>query len=200
MKLHRNSQKRFYNEEFTYVVTVNVEESIPFFREEIFCELWVEELKLCKELKEFMIFGFCLNYDHFHMVVKPGPEANISEIIRSLKINFSRNVNRILGFTDFSKKETILLKARSRDRAYRVVRLKHFEKVKKLRERFFKKYGKQHEFSKFKWQKSFYDHVIRCEYDFEDQSDYVIYNFLEHGLPKNWKYTSLNFPGLLDTA
>lgn len=198
MKRHRNSQKRFYDDELAYVVTVNVDEKVPFFKEEIFCELWLEELRLCKELKKFELYGFCLNYDHFHMILRPGSEANLSEVMRSFKTNFSRNANRVLGFTDFPKINSQPMKARSRDLAFRM--LSYFESVKALKGKFIEKYDKNHKFPKFKWQQSFHDHFIRDDQDFENQANYVIYNFLKHGLPKNWKYTSLNFVELVDMA
>jgi len=96
----------------------------------------------------------------------------------------------------FFEKEVLLLKARSRDLAFRM--LAHFEVVGVLREKFIEKYGMHHKIPKPKWQKSFYDHYARGERDFENQVDYVIHNFLKHKLSKGWKYTSLNSPDLLD--
>ena len=52
---------------------------------------------------------------------------------------------------------------------------------------------------KFKWQRGFYDHVIRDEQDFLNHYHYTIYNYLKHNLPQNWQYTSLNFPELTDS-
>lgn len=195
MNLHRNTQRRFYDETFTYMVTVNVAQKIPYFREEIFCELWIEELRLCKELKKFELYGFCLNYDHFHMLVKPGEEFDISQIMHSLKRNFSRDINRILfGFENMRKTVGAVPQPRRREINGEDVDLR----LQERREEFCRKYGGQHSFPKFQWQKSFHDHVIRGDRDFDNQSNYVIYNFLKHGLSEHWKYTSLNFPELLD--
>ncbi|MCF7846112.1 MAG: transposase [Candidatus Peribacteraceae bacterium] len=197
MSLHRGSQKRFYDEELSYVVTVNTGKKLPFFKERTFCDLWIEELRLCKKLKKFELYGFCLSYDHFHVMLNPR-EANVSEVIRSFKTNFSRNANRILGFFEMINKKGVLVKARSRDLAFRA--LDDFEIVKNLRKKFIRKYGKDHDFPKFKWQKSFHDHFLRGEQDFQNQLNYVIYNYTKHNLPKIWEYTSLNFPELLDEA
>ena len=204
MSLYRDSQKRFYNAELTYVVTVNVDGKIPFFKEQIFCELWIEELRLCKNLKQFELYGFCLNYDHFHMVVNPCKEFNISKVMHSLKRNFSRDANKII----FSSVKDVIKKSEGEDPHLRhsfcssevgEPRLQKIDIVK-YREQLIRKYGKNHKLPKFKWQQSFHDHFIRGDQDFENQSNYVIYNFLKHSLPRDWKYTALNFPELLNNT
>ena len=73
------------------------------------------------------------------------------------------------------------------------------EKVEKLKIYFIKKYGKnQIVISKFKWQKSYHDHIIRNAKDFENHRHYTIYNFQKHNLPESWKYTSLNYDRMVD--
>jgi REP element-mobilizing transposase RayT len=97
MQLHRNSQKRIIHKDLIYFVTTNTKHRYPYFKNEILCELFIEELKLVKELKKFLLFGFCIMPDHIHLLLRPDLEvASISEIMRSLKTNFSRNVNKIV--------------------------------------------------------------------------------------------------------
>ena len=48
---------------------------------------------------------------------------------------------------------------------------------------------------KFKWQKSFYDHVIRDEKDFLKHLNYIVFNCVKHKVCYNeekYKWTSLN--------
>jgi len=99
MFLHQNSQKRIYFPEAIYFITICTQDRLPFFKEEIFCDLFVEELKLCKTLKQFLLYGFVILYDHVHLLIQPGDEYNISEIMRSLKTNCSRNINNIINHT-----------------------------------------------------------------------------------------------------
>ena len=41
--------------------------------------------------------AFCLNYDHFHLLLKPDNNtANISQIMQSFKRNTSREINKFL--------------------------------------------------------------------------------------------------------
>ncbi|KQC10501.1 MAG: hypothetical protein APR54_03135, partial [Candidatus Cloacimonas sp. SDB] len=96
--MHRNSQKRIYGN-YIYFITCNVHDKIDFFTESFLCELWIEELKLSKEIDNFKLLAFCLNYDHFHLLIKPNNEiANYSKIMHFLKRNFSIDTNKIMGF------------------------------------------------------------------------------------------------------
>ncbi len=64
-----------------------------------------------------------------------------------------------------------------------------------------KEFEKKHshkQFPCFRWQKSFHDHVIRCDEDLQNHYNYVENNFLKHNVPKNWKYSSLYFPELIN--
>jgi REP element-mobilizing transposase RayT len=80
--MHRNSQKRFYGE-YIYFITCNVEGKNDFFHNEILCNLWIKELSLAKDVYRFLLFAFCLNYDHYHIVIMPNNEiANYSEAMR----------------------------------------------------------------------------------------------------------------------
>ena len=215
--MHRNSQKRFYNKGHTYFITTKTYQSYPYFEEEIFCELFIEELKLCKKLKGFELYAFGLNYDHFHLVLRPNDEVNISKVMQSIKRNFSRDVNKII-----STNEGDIPQCRrpsgidhhnhigdnmdyrlqiSRDVAFRKVGEKHFKILKNLKQQFIQKHGtSQFKFPKFKWQKSFHDHVIRNQKDFDHHCHYAAYNFIKHQLPENWKYTSLHYPDLIDPS
>ena len=67
-----------------------------------------------------------------------------------------------------------------------------------LRKQFNQKYGMDRNFPKFKWQKSFHDHIIRNKRDYDNHWNYTMYNFRKHGLPDNWKYTGLKYPEMID--
>jgi len=96
-QLHKNSQKRIYGD-YIYFITCNVRDRIEFFREEIFCDLWIEELKLTKETKQFSLFAFCLNFDHFHLLIEPKNDiADYSKVMQFFKRHVSRNLNIIMG-------------------------------------------------------------------------------------------------------
>jgi len=66
------------------------------------------------------------------------------------------------------------------------------------RNKFLEKYEANHYILKFRWQKSFYDHVIRNKKNFENHWNYSMYNFRKHRLSADWQYTGLNHPDVID--
>ncbi|MBU0577730.1 transposase, partial [Patescibacteria group bacterium] len=97
-KKHRDSQRRIYVEDGTYFVTTNTFNWCPYFKEWIFCDLFVENLKLCKKIKGFYLYAWFLGYDHSHLLVRPGEEFGLSEVMQFLKRHISRNINIIMGY------------------------------------------------------------------------------------------------------
>ncbi|MFA7663129.1 MAG: transposase [Patescibacteria group bacterium] len=210
---YRDSQTRHYDEGQIYFVTCNVKDWAPFFKEKIFCELFVAELKLAQELKEFELYGFCLNYSHFHLLIKPNQEHDLSKIMQFLKRNFSRCANFILGYNNDELKQYVeMLKVSESDNNYcRFQKPQRLQKTQENYKKEFQEFNKKllnlhHQFiqkhsnrniPKFHWQKSFRDHVIRDRKDFENHHQYAMYNFLKHNLPQDWPYTSLNYPAMI---
>jgi putative transposase len=186
--MHRNSQKRIYVEEGIYFVTFNTKDRYPYFVEEIFCEVFMENLRICIELKHFKLYAHCLLYDHAHLLLKPGRGYDMSKIVKSLKENTSRDINCVIS-NHRNESDTSTCRFRLR------------QKMHVYRREFIHKYSKsQSEMPIFRWQKSFHDHVIRDERDFANHLSYTAYNHLKHGLNEDWRYTSANNPGFANLA
>lgn len=177
--LHRNSQKRFYFENTSYFLTIKTKDNFPFFKEKIFCEVFMENLKICKELKKFLLFVFNLLYDHTHLLILPD-KYNFSQIAQALKKNVTQDINKIMGiYPGGANSNSRLLK----------VDVEYYRK----------KYGFfQTEFPPFQWQKSFYDQYIRKQRDFDTHYNYTINNHIKHGLSKDWKYNNFGYENLID--
>ena len=68
-----------------------------------------------------------------------------------------------------------------------------------FKQRFVQKYTQDHNISKFKWQKSYRDHIIRDESDLRNHQRYIWYNPVKHGLcvrPEDYKWVyieAMNF-------
>jgi REP element-mobilizing transposase RayT len=212
--MHKNSQKRIYGD-YIYFITCTVGESFQVFYNRILCDLWMQVLILGKVLQQFKLFAFCLNYDHFHLLIKPNNKiANYSKIMQFLKRHFTRNANIILGYdkhcfkTMGNKKnegdigfhpEGDIGQYRLREHEYREKWQIEMDKfVIRIRNKFLQKYGTNHNIPKFRWQKSFHDHVIRDQCDYDNHWNYTMYNYKKHGLLENWQYTGLNYPEMID--
>ena len=203
--MHRNSQKRFYDKNYIYFITTNTDQRLPFFKEDIFCELFIENLQVCKKLKEFELYAFIIIPDHVHLLINPGEKFNISEIMFSIKKQFLHNVNRVIG----ENKLYLEYKINEGEQTFARLRCcdeinEHQNYVNDLRKKFVKKYGHpQHDIPDFKWQHSFHDHVIRNEKDFNHHYNYIIFNCIKHGIcedEEEFKWSSLNeeFADLID--
>jgi REP element-mobilizing transposase RayT len=177
MKLHRNSFKRIIFEDAVYFVTSKTNHNYPYFRERIFCDLFVENLRLCKQMKGFLLYGWVLNFDHFHLLVQPNDEFNISKIIQFLKRTITHNINYVIGYTEGANNYS---------------RLQFHGILDKYRKQFIQKYPDNHKLPKFRWQDSFHDNYICNETDFNNHLDYIAYNPEKHNLPENWQYIFTN--------
>jgi REP element-mobilizing transposase RayT len=118
--------------------------------------------------------------DHVHLLFQPRGKADYSEIMRSVKTNFSRDANDIIlnrvGRFPFPSAGDV---APRRLRAYE----QHYlHVVKPLHERFITKHGCRHDIPKFQWQSSFRDHVIRDEDDYFNHLEYIYNNAVKHAL------------------
>jgi len=94
---HKNSQRRFYGNDKIYFITANTIKRFPFFKEDLFCDLFIKNLQLGKNLKEFKLCAFTIVPDHAHLLLKPGEKFNISKVMQFLKRHFSRDANFILN-------------------------------------------------------------------------------------------------------
>ena len=183
--MHRNSQKRIYFDEAIYFITFNTIDGYPYFKENIFCEIFMKNLNVCKQLKQFELYAFNILHNHVHLLLKPGKKYNISKIIKSLKENVSCDINRVINVNDEGATPASRL---------RIIYKKKHMNFEQYQRKYIHKYGhNQYVMPQFKWQKSFHDHVIRNEKDFENHYNYTINNHLKHNLSENWKYTSVNY-------
>lgn len=186
-------QQRYY-EWWLYFVTFNTVSRLPYFQYPFLCELFIEELVIAKKEKKFDLYAFCINYDHIHLIVWPDESiGNISQIIQFIKRHFSRNANILLWYADEDNKENAIdNKEKAADNGYCQLN----KKISHWRNEFF---SLKTTIPKFKWQKSFYDHIIRDYADFYTHYRYTMDNYFKHGLPDVWKYTGLHYPRIIDS-
>jgi REP element-mobilizing transposase RayT len=185
VKKHRNSQKRIYFEDAEYFITSNTFNWYPYFKEPIFCDLFVENLRLCKRLRGFVLYAWFLECDHFHLLLRPSDECNISNVMHFLKRNISRDINFVIGYNKYDNTHF--------EGADHDPRLQWLNKSKWIfKFRFKIKYLNKNPFPKFRWQKSYQDHYIRNDDDFGYHVGYIAYNPIKHGLPDNWPYVFTN--------
>ena len=183
--LHRNSQKRIYEEGASYFITTVTYNRYPYFQLPFLAELFIKDLLFAKDLKQFTLHSYTVMPDHVHLLITPSAKANYSEVLRSLKTNYARDANDIM----FGRKINIQNLGDVAPRRLRVHE-KHMELLLTEYHRLFiDTYGPNHNIPFFKWQKSFRDHIIHN--DHSDHLEYIFHNALKHSLaqePEEWKW------------
>ena len=81
---------RYYIPNSIIFITQVVQDRYPGFKEEEKFELLRETLRQVKELHPFVMLGYVLLPDHFHLLIRPTGDSNFSQIMHSLKPNFTK--------------------------------------------------------------------------------------------------------------
>ena len=82
-----------------YFVTARTAQRTPLFRDHWAAELFLQELERCREELAFLLLSFVVMPDHVHLVVVPGPGADLSRIMQHVKGRFARRFNLARGGT-----------------------------------------------------------------------------------------------------
>lgn len=139
--------KRYYIPDAIVFITQVVQDRKPVFAHTAHLKLLRKILNQVKILYPFKMWGYAFLPDHFHMLIQPQPPVTFSQIMHSLKTNFTREYKRTVKFDG----------------------------------------------SMTFWQKRFWEHTIRDEFDFQKHLDYLHFNPVKHGYvkrPDDWMQSS----------
>ncbi len=138
-----------------YFVTTYVRHRIAFFSDAAIATIAERSIRWKKRSAQCIIYAYVVMSDHLHLLVQP-TMRNISELMRSIKTNSSREINRYLSVPHRASHTP-----HNASRATRVMGTGGTLVV---------------EYGWFAWQEKFYDHVIRDERDFRNHVEYIRYN------------------------
>ena len=82
-----------------YFVTARTLQRRPLFRDRWAARLFLQELQGCREELGFLLLSFVVMPDHVHLVVVPGPGADLPRIMQHVKGRFARTFNLARGGT-----------------------------------------------------------------------------------------------------
>jgi putative transposase len=91
--------RRYYIPGSAVFITQVVQDREPVFRDSDQVIFLLEILRNVKTLHPFSMLGYTVLPDHFHILLQPAGESNFSEIMHSLKTNFTREYKKRLGLT-----------------------------------------------------------------------------------------------------
>lgn len=91
--------RRYYIPNAIVFITQVVDRRTPVFREERYVDLLRTILGNVKILHPFVMLGYVFLYDHFHLLIRPTGASNFSDIMHSLKPNFTKEYKDLIGVT-----------------------------------------------------------------------------------------------------
>jgi putative transposase len=89
--------RRYYVPNAIVFITQVVASREPIFRNPAQVEMLRETLYGAKALHPFAMLGYVFLPDHIHLLIRPAVSSSFSEIMHSLKRNFTLNHKRTLG-------------------------------------------------------------------------------------------------------
>ncbi|MGD1996805.1 MAG: transposase [Anaerolineae bacterium] len=90
---------RYYVPGAIVFITQVVQHREPVFQNRDCLELLLVTLRRVKTLHPFSMLGYVFLPDHFHLLIKPTGKSNFSQIMHSLKPNFTKAYKRMMGIT-----------------------------------------------------------------------------------------------------
>jgi putative transposase len=91
--------RRYYIPGSAVFITQVVQDREPVFKDSKYILLLREILNNVQQLHPFTILAYVFLYDHFHMLIQPTGQSNFSQIMHSLKPNFTKAYKSMLGLS-----------------------------------------------------------------------------------------------------
>lgn len=95
--------KRYYVPNAIVFITQVVDRRISIFQQTVFIDLLRTILHNVKVLHPFSLMGYVFLPEHFHLLIRPTGRSNFSQIIQSLKRNFTIEYKKQLGMVGHMK-------------------------------------------------------------------------------------------------
>ena len=175
--------KRIHIKKAAYLITNVTQGRFPFFEEDVFCNILIDNIAACQKIKPFKLLGFKINPEHYHIILQTMNEFNISKIMQNINRTTSSHINQIISF-DRDENDYEVLKWNERLKLYNKIFLRKYN------------YKGLHEYPKFKWQKiGFDDQLIRNKEQLKASMNYLEKQSQKHELKdNNYLYISKEMP------
>jgi len=91
--------RRYYVSSAIVFITQVVAGRTPVFAQSTFVDLLREHLRKTQRCHPFVMVGYCFLPDHFHIMLRPTGSSTFSDIMHSLKPNFTKAYKKLLGIS-----------------------------------------------------------------------------------------------------
>ncbi len=89
--------RRYYLPNSIYFITTTTKDRRPIFHQEKNIHLLLETIGRVQTTYPFQMLAYCILPDHLHLLLQPKDQYSVSQIMHSLKRNFTLNYKRTLG-------------------------------------------------------------------------------------------------------
>lgn len=174
--------RRLYVRNAPYLLTWNTARRYPFFTEDVFCNVLIDCIDFCQNLKSYYLIGYKVNPDHVHLIVQPTGKYNISQIVQNIKRVSNEQINQLIYYPHDENP------------------YKHLDWTPKHSQYFLMLRRKSNfcvyfEYPAFKWQKSFHDRLLKEKRQFLNARSYLRKQASKHDLNENaFMYINPNIP------
>ncbi|HLC89351.1 MAG TPA: transposase [Patescibacteria group bacterium] len=163
--------KRIYLPGEIYFITTKTFKNQKIFDNSLICELLIKVLVDCRLKYKFKLYGYVIIPDHVHLLIMPAEQNNISDAIRHIKGRFARLYNHQIAADKF--------------RGYANDKLSPWPEFHLSADKNQTPPRRRGIHPRQVWQKSFYDHIIRNDLDFEEKLNYIHGNPIKHKITDN---------------
>jgi len=91
--------RRYSEANIAYFVTSVSKNRKPIFTKEKSSNLLLLSIEYFKIVLDYKIFAYCILPEHLHFIIQPFGKHDLSYIMKMLKGNFARRLNKINGIT-----------------------------------------------------------------------------------------------------
>ena len=91
--------RRYYVPNAIIFITQVVDRRVPIFQHPAFVAQLRTNLRTVQELHPFNMLGYVFLPEHFHLMMRPTGKSTFSDIMQSLKRNFTIDYKKLIGVT-----------------------------------------------------------------------------------------------------
>jgi len=160
--------------DYTFV-TICTDQRFPYFDEDIFAELCIDNLLYAARLKSFIVHGYKINPEHIHLILQKYGPYSVSKFLHSFKRPSSTQINQLICYRREGQRSKLQLD----------------ERMLAFQTRMVDEYGNNigHEFPLFKWQKGCDVRDILDHKALKQIRHYLKIQHVKHQLSENkWLY------------
>jgi putative transposase len=95
--------RRYYVPNAIVFITQVVDRRIPIFQHARFVEQLRTTMRNVQQYHPFRMVGYSFMPEHFHLMIRPTGPSNFSQIMQSLKRNFTLDYKKLIGITGAMK-------------------------------------------------------------------------------------------------